>query len=273
MGNCIFLFFHGLNFFIKLPMAKPTFEVFPSCDNAYLTLGPNGITICLIIFMHIDSLIYWHAKTTTRQPLAPLHSKCIQHVLNFGKDILELVDTLGGELCGVWWLRMVYKEVNACNWEFTVMILSQMTRDHVLSHFQADLESQIMYDMTAIAYHVILNIKAVGLILCVYLIRIRLANGLMPQYVHGNNNVLSPSLSDSNWLEGLGAEIAPASGRRPRHIDVRNAIIQRYFTNPLTLKVWKITLFCVDIERPMLHFHSLRYLVYTADLFSKITMN
>ena len=199
-----FLSFHGLNFFIKLPMAKPTFEVFPSCDNAYRTVGLNGITICLIIFMHIDSLIYWHAKTTTRQSLAPLHSKCIQHVLNCGKDILELVVTLWGELCGVWWLRMVYRVVNACNWEFTVIHLSQLTRDHVLSHFQADLESQIMYDMTAIAYHVILNIKAVGLIRCVYLIRIRLASVLMPQYVHGSNNVLPPSLSDSNWLEGLG---------------------------------------------------------------------
>ena len=33
----------------------------------------------------------------------------------------------------------------------------------------------------------------------------------MPQFVRGSNNVLPPSLSDSNWLESLGAELAPAS--------------------------------------------------------------
>ena len=47
------------------------------------------------------------------------------------------------------------------------------------------------------------------LIPCVYLIWIRLASGLVPQSVLGTNNALPPSLLDSNWFLGLGAEIAP----------------------------------------------------------------
>ena len=74
-GKLCFVFSHGLNFFIKLPMANQHLKGFPGCDNAYGEDGLKRISICIIMLMHIDSVIYLCTKIKTRQPLKPLHFK------------------------------------------------------------------------------------------------------------------------------------------------------------------------------------------------------
>ena len=95
-----------------------------------------------------------------------------------------------------------------------------------------------------------LKYRAVGIIPCVYLIWTRLASGLMPQFIRGINNVLPPSLSDSNWLENLGAEIATASV-----VAGGTLMAEMQFSKGISSIIW-LRNYDRQIERSMLPFMS-----------------